>query len=229
MPAHLTALLVSLIVSASAVAQANPWVRKDGLSAKMVEVEPGRFERVRRYVSTWEPRDGSFEAVHALGVEGRDFYHKDTTHLTLRGVHWVGVGVPICLRVFEGRLHLIVFDRDHGYERTRFRYFREKHGVLAEIEPKDFPKAIATQNLWLSEGEELDVARALDPADVRFRRSLTARVWLQLEKGTEYFEARDAEVEREVLDDYLRRHEVRRLKQIVPRLPTSGAKGGSKP
>ena len=78
---------------------------------------------------------------------------------------------------------LIVFDRDSDFQRVRFRFYRQDHNVLAEIEPSEFPKAIATQNMWLS-ADERESARDLNSADARFRKSLTAKLWRQLETGT---------------------------------------------
>ena len=210
----LTVLIIS-IASASAAAQVNKRVREEHLTTKWVEVSPGDFAPVRAYTMTWDLADGSFGAVHTLETEPRQFFHKDTTYLLVRGVQWVGVGVPISLRVHDDKLHLIVFDRDTDFDRIRLRYFREKEKVLTEIEPKDYPKSIATQNLWLREGEELQRALALDPADPNFRRSLTAMVWRQLEKGTEYYEDRDGDVDQKLLEEYLRRHNVERLTRIV--------------
>jgi hypothetical protein len=218
-------ILIVCIASASAAAQVNKRVRKEHLTTKWVEVSPGDFAPVREYSITWDLADGSFEAVHTLEIEPKQFYHKDTTYLLVRGVQWVGVGVPISLRVHDDKLHLIVFDRDTDFDRIRFRYFREKEKVLTEIEPKDYPKSIATQNLWLRTEDilvntkpfnELATALALDPADPHFRRSLTAKVWRQLEKGTEYYEDRDGDVDQKLLEEYLRRNNVQRLTKIAP-------------
>jgi len=217
-------ILILSVASASAAAQVNKRVRTERLTTKWVEVSPGDFAPVREYSITWDLADGSFDAAHTLETEPKQFYHKDTTYLLVRGVQWVGVGVPISLRVHDDKLHLIVFDRDTDFDRVRFRYFREKEKVLTEIEPKDYPRSIATQNLWLRTEEilvnkkpfsELATALALDPADPNFQRSLTAKVWRQLEKGTEYYEDRDTDVDQKLLEEFIRRHNVQRLTRIV--------------
>jgi hypothetical protein len=96
-------------------------------------------------------------------------------------------------------------------------------GVLAEVRPREYPKDIATQNLWLSrEGgmrngkviDEVEIAKALDADDIDFQCSLTAKIWCQLESGKEFYEM-DVAVNPRLLSDYLADHNVQKLKAIL--------------
>lgn len=211
----------------------NRLKKTERLSEKEAEVLPGRFVAYKEYLVSWDLEDGSFAAVHALESEKPAFYQTDHSFLLIpidgREVRWIGVGVPISLRLWEDRLYLIVFDRETDFSRIRFRYYREEHGVLAEIRPKDFPPQVATQNLWLRREngfrdgkpvDEVEIAKALDPSDVGFQRSLTARIWRQLEAGREYHEE-PGQFGEEELRAFLQKHSPVRLKQIDRRRPSS--------
>src|SRR5262249_4415906 len=127
-------------------------------------------------------------------------------------------------RYWKDNLYMIVFDRDSvPVTQSRFRFYHQSHGVLVEIPAENFPREIATQNLWLSnqngyrDGKsinEVDIAKALDPTSVDFRDSLTARIWLQCETGEEYSTGRL--VDQLFLESYLNKYKVERLLQIVP-------------
>ncbi len=192
------------------------------------EVEPGRFIDYREHAERWGLKYKSFGAVHLLSTPKAEFFQHDTTYLSIpwqgRQVLWVGPGVPICLRAHSNLLHLVVFDRESDESRIRFRYFRQDHGVLAEIAARDFPAEIAVQNLWLRREngfrdgkpiDEVEIAKGLDPENVDFAQSLTAKMWRQLETGEEYYEIQDTPVAVQFLKEFLRKHRVERLRTIV--------------
>ena len=224
----------------------NRLVREDRLDERKVEVSPSLFVPYAEHQTVWRPKHKSFAAVHVLDQEKEEFYQRDTTILevTWKGenLHWAGFGIPISIRSFEDRLYLIVFDRETDYVRKRFRYFRQDAGGFREIPPAEYPKEIATQNLWLKEtdGFEADgktpiyprkIARELDPGDAHFRRSLTAEIWHQLETGKEYYENLDNTIGEDFLRAYLKKYDVQRLDgpsaDAVPGGPTGVGVGGS--
>ena len=211
-------LMLWACVPAVCLAQVNPYRRSEETRTSHVEVTPGRFVPVQRHIVTWDLEDGSFAAVHTRPSAKRTFHQQDHEFVSIPWdsgeVRWLGVGVPVSLRAWEGRLHLIVFDRDSDFEKVRFRFYRQDHNVLSEIEPREFPKAIATQNMWLR-SEDLQSARHLDPGDATFRKSLTAKIWRQLEDGTEYYDMPGDPVDEGFLRQYLGKHNVLRLNELV--------------
>ena len=199
----------------------NSLVKKEYSSKRMAEVTPGYFLTYREHVILWNLKYKDFGAVHALPTRQAEFWQKDTHYLAISwkgvDVFWGGVGVPVTLRAYDGTLYLIVFDRDSDSSKIRFRYFRQDSNIFREISPADFPKEIATQNLWIDDDDELKAALQLDVDTTSFRMSLTAHVWYQLETGKEYFEIPGAPViDAGWLRDYLKKHQVQKLTKIVP-------------
>jgi hypothetical protein len=205
----------------------NRLVPRAGAQASEAEVSPGLFVRYREFSIVWELQDGSFSAVHTQPSEKEKFYQKYTTYLEIpwqrRPVYWVGVGDRLALRAWEGRLYLIVFDRETDFERIRFRYYRQKDDLLTEIAANEFPKAIASQNLWLrtdngtradgTKVNEVEIAKQMDPEQYDFRESLTAKIWLQCETGKEYYEM-PHDIDRSFLQDFRKKYGVVRLTTI---------------
>lgn len=220
-----------------ASAAVNKLKRSEKLSERSAEVSPGEFVKYKQHDLTWDLENGSFTAVHSMENEKRKFWQTDIAFIEIawkdRKIQWVGAGVPISLRVWKGNLHMIVFDRDTDFSKIRFRYYREKHDVLTEIDARDYPPEIATQNLWLkadngtrmdgTASNEYDTTRELNPKDVYFRRSLTAKIWAQIETGKEFYEL-DVDIDESVLQDFLKKHAVERLKLAVPTAETRPAK-----
>jgi len=218
--------VLAVLLTAPCAAEENPLVRKPVTGTKGVEVAPGEFIEYQEHLVLWEPKQTSFEAIHALPAEEQRFFQRDTTWLSIpwqnREVLWVGFGIPITLRAHEGRLYLIVFDRDSDFHRIRFRYFRQDHNTLAEIPAAEFPRLIATQNLWLKREngqrngkpvDEVEAAIRLDPENPDFRDSLTAMIWFQLETGKEYY-AMDSVIDQKFLEEYLQKYPVQKLTRI---------------
>jgi hypothetical protein len=119
---------------------------------------------------------------------------------TGKKVEWRGKAIPITLREWNGRLFLIAFDREELISdgRLYLRFFRlNVPGTgFDRIEPRDFPRQIATQNMWLvvesrysrtQDGllDEWQLLRTLDISNVYFSETLTARIWYQIENNTE--------------------------------------------
>ena len=110
---------------------------KAGRFAAEAEVTPGVFVAYYQFDIAWELEDGSFEAVHTQRPERRQFFQMNTTYLATPwqrvAVKWVGVGVPITLRAWQGRLYLIVFDRESDFSHIRFRYYEQNKCLFTEI------------------------------------------------------------------------------------------------
>lgn len=206
----------------------NTLVREGSDTTRKAEVEPGNFVSYQEHLEKWVLKHKSLGAVHILPTQEPAFYQRNTTYLSIpwqgHQVLWVGLGVPICLRSHGNQLYLIVFDRESDFKQIRFRYFRQDHGVMAEIVPKDFPKEIAVQNLWLEKESgfrdgkpinEIEIAKNLDPASIDFQESLTAKIWAHLESGKEYYEIKDTPVAASFLKDYGEKYRVKKLPKII--------------
>lgn len=118
-----------------------------------------------------------------------------------RGVGWYGKEIPITLREHEGRLFMIGFNREKiRSNRNRLVFFalNEEGTGFDRIAPADFPKQIATQNMWLradsryvgtNEGklDKWELLRKLDVDNRYFSNTLTAHIWSQTENNTEIY------------------------------------------
>lgn len=102
---------------------------------------------------------------------------------------------PIVLRIGQKQPWLVTLDRtDMGNILFRFYKFL-KDGHAIEVIAKDFPRNLAIQNMWLREENgfrdgkpinEYEVVAALDTTSIDFQNSLTAKMWLCIEKGSQY-------------------------------------------
>ncbi len=196
------AALTILVLPIAPQAAVNKLEPRTYLSGRQVEVLPGKFIEIRRAGVTWELQKNSFGAIHTLPTGKAEFYQRDVEILSIpwkgEELYWLGVGIPITLRVHKDLVHLITFDRETNFKKIRFRYYVQDHGAFREIRASEFPSSIATQNMWLMTQNgfrngkpvnPLDAALKLNPEDITFQESLTAKVWLQIAKGTEYYAA----------------------------------------
>jgi len=103
--------------------------------------------------------------------------------------------IPVTLREHEGELYLIVLNREN-MEALRYVYFKlgPSGKRFVEIPLNEFPKQIATQNMYLdprtrygmgNKGriDHWDLIKKLDPENVYFNNTPTAELWIQLETG----------------------------------------------
>jgi hypothetical protein len=114
-------------------------------------------------------------------------------------VEWRGKPIPVTLREQGGRLFFIGFDRGNLRDaRSYLRFFslNQEGTRFVPIEPGDFPRRVATQNMWLhgdarywgTNSGLLDswaLLRTLDVDNVHFSSTLTARIWYQIESNRE--------------------------------------------
>jgi len=158
---------------------------------------------------------------HYIGWGGGDpwnellFIYKDVT------ITWEGPYIPIVLDFDNNYPFLVAFDRESDVK-AKFRFYRFDK-VWMEIEPDNFPKHIAIQNMWLSEDNgyyddmvinEYIIVEKLDANHYPFRCSLTAKMWQKLSKNVKYSES-DHEVDTTLLEQY-------KLKYIRNRIRVNG-------
>ncbi len=135
-----------------------------------------------------------------------------------------GDETPVTLREWEDKLFLITFDRSN-FNKIRFRYYAESGDGFKEIEPDDFPKRIATQNLWLtaeSNGATVDgpvypleLVLNLDPEEIWFCRSLTGMIWCQLMTGKEYWEIEETVEPQPLVREFSKKYKPIKLTAII--------------
>ena len=205
----------------------NTLVVKEYDAEREAEVLPGQFLKYQEHGRIWKLKHGDFGSVHTMNTEPQAYYQRNTLYLSIpwngTDVFWVGVGLPIAIRVHESLLYMITFDRETDINAVRFRFYKQTHSTFREIEDKMYPPAIATQNLRLKtengfrDGKavnEVESVLQLDPDDVTFRESLTAKVWWQLATGEEYYQAPSL-IDSDFLRTFLAKHGVVRLKKII--------------
>lgn len=113
-------------------------------------------------------------------------------------VRWKGKEIPVSLREHDETLFMIGFNReDLRAARFVFLKLNKSGNSFTEIEPKDFPKQIATQNMWIGERyawvgpksikvDRLHLLRTLDVESLGFTGELTSKIWYHLEKNIDY-------------------------------------------
>lgn len=143
-----------------------------------------------------------------------------------RQVHWQGNAHPVNLRVLEGKLYLIAFDRtSKGHNHAIFRYYAQDGTNFIEISPTAFPKAVAGQNMGFFYREFMcgndrrdlvQLARDMDPSDPCFARRLTAYIWAHLATGQQYFESESqGAISEALLREFARTNHPIRLTAII--------------
>lgn len=136
-------------------------------------------------------------------------------------VAWKGREIPVTLREHDGTLYMIGFNRAN-MQKTRFVYFQlnAKGTGFGSIKPKDFPKAIATQNMWLQGDvgkrwvELLPELQTLDIDGNLFDWSMTAHIWYQLVNGVEEYQM-PLNIPRDFLREYVTKYKPIALPTLV--------------
>jgi len=137
---------------------------------------------------------------------------------------------PISLREKNGTLYMIAFNRQ-DMNAMRFVYYalNAKGDGFKEIKAKDYPRDIATQNMWLDgigsardiNGnliDELKILRELDADSMYFPDSFTGRIWASLELGNPYSDnidkLGDDEIDK-IAKEYAKKHKPIPLKNLI--------------
>jgi len=189
-----------------------------------VEVAPGRWITIERDDEEAQIDVGKHVSLN-IPLPG----DTDITRLRIpwqdQTVVWEGMSVPFCLREWEGNLFIIGLDRT-DMSKCRFRYYRQDGNGFSEIQPEEFPKRIATQNMWFRNVDDyavgaggrriydLQLARQLDPEDVYFGSSLTAQVWQHLVSNKDYYQTTGG-CDRDMLRAFKKEHPPIALPTIV--------------
>lgn len=170
-----------------------------------VEINPGEFAPVERW--DWhvdDPKNTSGLERSKLRIS-----HKG------RFVDWEGVEIPIVLREKDEVLYLVGYDRETSRRANddsppAIRYFREAGDQLVEMSREEFPKELATQNMWLNDPKELEAVLKMDTSSVDFRHSTNAQVWRHLMTG----QMSSGSVEQSLLDEFIEQYQPVKLTQI---------------
>lgn len=116
----------------------------------------------------------------------------------------------ILLNNYKEDLFVVFLDVDSDIECMKFKYYKLSEGKETEINSTLFPKSIAVQNLGLSsnsgyfQGEIIDgikMVKELNCAYPPFQGSLTAKLWLELERGIMLCKS-PSHVDEEFLSDF---------------------------
>lgn len=227
------ALLWSSLLAAGVALLALSGCKRDGAKAlpvkkthvqQEVEVVPGKWITVERDDEEVQVDVGKHVSLN-IPLPG----DTDVTRLRIpwqdQTVVWEGTPVPFCLREWEEKLFVIGLDRS-DMKKCRFRYYRQDGDHFSDIQPGDFPKRIATQNMWFRDvdyytigagGEriyDLQLARQLDPENVYFGNRLTAQVWQHLTDGKDYHQTKGG-CDRDTLRAFKKAHAPIALPTIV--------------
>ncbi|MGG6231133.1 hypothetical protein [Tenacibaculum sp. SDUM215027] len=100
--------------------------------------------------------------------------------------------LPYVIKLFKDNFYVVSFDRTN-MSKIIFRFFKsDKKGSFKEIKAEEFPKHLAVQNRKLKDtavyyGDETkEMMKTLNPDEIK--NTLTAKMWFQLERGTNYYE-----------------------------------------
>lgn len=122
---------------------------------------------------------------------------------------WQCLDIPTVIQFWKNDLYIVMLDRENFSLQFRFYKYKEK---LIKISSKDFPKAVAIQNRWDSYGNGLLISQRpfkeykIDPNNASFRYSVSAKIWLRLEKGIDFRESRYQEVDKDFLIEYKKKY-----------------------
>ena len=182
-----------------------------------VEISPGKFITISR-VDRSHDDNGSLggEVYSALFIP----WHGTS-------VLFKSSDIPVSLREHDNTLYLIGFDRETDFQKCRFTYQKLNGTIFKKIAPSEYPKEIATQNMWFSsrhskgtDGEPIDnveLTRELNVSSGYFFHTLTAKLWVHLETGKQYWEQGDIDMNttRSIWNDYIRKHKPVALPTII--------------
>ena len=197
-------------------------------STEQIEIAPDRWITIQRVDNTYEyPASRATWNHYAPHIPRGKQWTWFSVPVDQRVVTWVGVDLPISLRDWESTLFMITIDSESNQNEAVLRYYKERDGGFAEIKPGDFPRRIATQNMWLktdawitmmggSRVRPLDVTRNLNIEHGLFGDTYTARVWWHLERGANLKQQPYAwEVPTEFLREYVAKYQPIALPTIV--------------
>lgn len=169
-----------------------------------VEIGPANFVTVEKWDWTVDdPQNRTGKEKTKLRISYRN--HR---------IAWEGSEIPVVLREKEAVLFLIGYDRETQLAKvngkSRYTYFRQDDNRMTRIRPDEFPKELATQNMWLSDKNEFDAVLRLDTTNPWFQCSPNAFIWEHLLTGT----VKDVSVQKELLDEFVQKYKPIKLTVI---------------
>ncbi len=223
-----------LLGAAGGCAEGNRGTRQFAGHLDEIEISPGRFLTVQRRDKNPDNPPATLREV-VRSARGSAFRGGDEEWTSLlipwqdTNLVWNSGDIPITLRERQGRLYLIGFDRVTDLRRPCFRYYVQDGVSFREIKPGEFPREIATQNMWLdgpgrffmgaTNGpyDHVALARDLDVENPFFSKTLTAHIWCHLMTGRPYHEnwAKSCSVEKDILQEYVRMYAPIKLTAIL--------------
>ena len=123
---------------------------------------------------------------------------------------WKSKSRTFILNAYKNTLYTMIFDTETDRGKICFRFYKYKNKWI-EIPAKEFPKEISIENMGLSEDDKYDL-KGLNPDYYPFRRTLTAKLWLRLEKGIKYYEAPDV-VDYDFLKEYKKKYILKKSRE----------------
>ena len=204
-----------ILIAVTAYACLAGCAREAAPREEEVEISPGKFITISRV-------DRSHDDNRGLGGE---VYSALSIPWNGTNVLFKSSDIPVSLRELDGKLYLIGFDRETNFQKCRLTYFQQDGSTFKKIEPSEYPKQIATHNMWFGVRygtgmtgnviDRVELAISLDPTNVYFLRSLTAQIWCQLETGQEYYETEATLIDKTMLLDYIEKHNPIKLTTII--------------
>lgn len=197
-----------------------------------VEVSPGKWVAIKKtdvYAVEEVGKNWSYNHIVGFAKGAAEAMLKgESTELIIpwndQELLWKDSSIPVCLREKDGLLYLIAFDRS-DMKKIRFRYYAQKDKGFKEIPAMEFPKEIASQNMWLKpqahstgmNGEcicDIELALDLSPDNKYFVNTMTAGIWNQLMTGEEYSVAVN-NVKNDVLQEFVEKYRPIKLTLII--------------
>jgi hypothetical protein len=159
--------------------------------------------------------------------------HSTRMELTWKNkiIVWDEPDVPVSLREWEGNLYLIGFNREDIHNVAIY-YYKLTDTEFVRIKREEFPKRIATQNMWLRADDNsygnngkvhniLDITRRLDVEDNAFKWSMTGYIWMHIQTGKLHDEIANP---RELCALFKKEFDPIPLKNILPQKPSEPEK-----
>ncbi len=123
---------------------------------------------------------------------------------------WKSKSRTFILNAYKNTLYTMVLDTETDRGKICFRFYKYKNKWI-EIPAKEFPKEISIRNIWLSNREK-KIMDSLRTDQSSFKRTLTAKLWLRLEKGVEFYEA-PYYVDSKFLEEYKKKYILKKSRE----------------
>ncbi|HCE42379.1 MAG TPA: hypothetical protein DET40_02380 [Lentisphaeria bacterium] len=202
-----------------------------------VEISPGKFIAIGNTSKDIDYKPKGFKEAIGLAVDNIK-NGTEWTHIGIpwngKLIEWKGEPIPVCLREYENNLYMIAYDRTVP-NKSKFRFYMDDGNTLVEIKASDFPKKIASQNMWWTcniygrigdrFADHLQATIDLDPQNIGFSGTTTADIWLCLITGKEYYEISgysstlDYDNRIKLLEEYAEKNKPIKLTMILKKRP----------